>query len=181
MKSLKQWKNNREFLLRYNNLSDKSKLTFYQFDICKFYLSISEKLIKKAIEFARKYIHISEEDEKLIIHTCKSFIYNKGQAWVKKGKSIIDVTMGGFAGAEKCDLVGLYLLSKLAELGLNGGLFRDDGAAVTNLSPKEAEKLKNKIAKVFKAEGLDITIQDNLKAINFLNVEVDMATGTHQA
>ena len=88
--------------------------------------------------------------------------------------------MGGFAGAEKCDLVGLYLLSKLAELGLNGGLFRDDGAAVTNLSPKEAEKLKNKIVKVFKAEGLDITIQANLKSINFLDVEVDLATGTHR-
>ena len=78
---------------------------------------------------------------------------------------------GGFAGAEKSDLVGLYLLDQLAELlDLDAGLYREDGAGVTSLSPKEAEKLKNKIVQVFKAEGLDIEIQANIKSINFLDV-----------
>ena len=85
-----------------NLCCDKSNLTFDQFDFCKFYPSISEEVIGKAISFARKCTHISEKDEALIIHTCKSFIYNTGQAWVKKGKTIIDVTMGCFAGAKKC-------------------------------------------------------------------------------
>ena len=34
--------------------------------------------------------------------------------------------------------------------------------------------------KVFKDEGLDITIEANLKSINFLDVEVDLATGLHR-
>ena len=63
---------------------------------------------------------------------------------MKKGKSIIDITMGGLDGAEKTDLVGLYILSKLSEIpDIKVGLFRDDGAALTKLPPKEAEKTKN--------------------------------------
>ena len=89
--------------------------------------------------------------------------------------------MGCFDGAEKCNLVGLYLLSLLIQLGITVGLFRDDGAAVTTLPPKEAEKLKSKIVKIFKAEGLDITIQANLKSIEFLDAEVDLTTGIHRA
>ena len=34
--------------------------------------------------------------------------------------------------------------------------------------------------KVFKDEGLDITIKANLKSINLLDVEVDLATGEHR-
>ena len=89
--------------------------------------------------------------------------------------------MGGLDGAEKCNIVGLYILSKLNEIdGIEAGLFRDDGAAITKLPPKEAERVKNKIVKVFKDEGLDITIVANLKVMNFLDVEVDLNTGTHR-
>ena len=89
--------------------------------------------------------------------------------------------MGGLDGAEKCDIVGLYILSKLNQIdNIKAGLFRDDGAAITTLSPKEAEKVKNKIVKVFKDEGLNITIVANLKVMTFLDVEVDLNTGTHK-
>ena len=33
---------------------------------------------------------------------------------------------------------------------------------------------------MFKAEGLDIEIQANIKSINFLDVEVDLATGEYR-
>ena len=126
-------------------------------------------------------LNFSSIYRKLILHTSKSLLYHKGQAWVKKGKSLIDVTMGGLDGAEKCDIVGLYILSKLNQIdNIKAGLFRDDGAAITTLSPKEAEKVKNKIVKVFKDEGLNITIVANLKVMTFLDVEVDLTTGTHK-
>ena len=133
---LTQWKNTHEFLGWFNGLSDKSNSTFLQFDICNFYPSITEKLILKSIAHAAQYTDISEEDKILILHTSKSLLYHKGQAWVKKGRSTVDVTMGCFDGAEKCDLVGLYLLSLLVQLGIIVGLFRDDGAAVTTLPQK---------------------------------------------
>ena len=88
--------------------------------------------------------------------------------------------MGGYAGAEKCDLVGLYLLSMLRELIKDIGLFRDDGLAVSNLTKRQNEKLKQDIIKVFKKEGLDITIKVNLKVVEFLDVELNLNTGTHR-
>ena len=145
---LVQFKNTQQFVSWYEAQKDKDQSSFYQMDICNFYPSITEKLINKAIDFAAQYTDITEEDRKLILHTSKSLLYHKGQAWVKKGKSLIDVTQGGLDGAEKCDLVGLYILSKLSEIdGIEAGLFRDDGAAITKLPPKEAEKVKNKIVK----------------------------------
>ena len=65
--------------------------------------------------------------------------------------------MGGYAGAEKCDLVGLYLLSLLKQVIKEVGLFRDDGLAVTSLTPFQNEKLKQDIIRIFKQEGLSIT------------------------
>ena len=44
------------------------------------------------------------------------------------GNPLFDVTMGSYDGAEVCELVGLYLLSKLTpQMGIkNVGLYRDD-------------------------------------------------------
>lgn len=46
------------------------------------------------------------------------------------GGQLFDVTMGSFEGADDCELVGSYLLDIV--LGsINGGLYRDDGLALT--------------------------------------------------
>ena len=79
--------------------------------------------------------------------------------------------MGGYAGAEKCDLVGLYLLSLIKHLKLEAGVFRDDGLAVNKLSKRENEIMKKEICSIFKKEGLDITITANLKIVEFLYIE----------
>jgi hypothetical protein len=76
--------------------------------------------------------------------------------------------------------VGLYLLSLLEPLPMEVGLFRDDGAALSRLTKKENEKLKQEIIRIFKKEGLDITINVNLKVIEFLDVECDLNTGTYK-
>ena len=48
------------------------------------------------------------------------------------------------------------------------------------VSPRETEKVKKEICKIFKKEGLDITIDANLKIVEFLDVELNLNTGTHR-
>ena len=88
--------------------------------------------------------------------------------------------MGAYDGAEKCDLVGLFLLSLLQHLKLLIGLYRDDGLAVSTQTPRENEKMKKQICKIFKDQGLNITIQTNLKVFEFLDVELNLNTETHR-
>ena len=67
--------------------------------------------------------------------------------------------------AEVCELVGLYLLGKLAPLiGIkNFGLYRDDGLAVIHQAngPK-LKRIRKDIIALSKSEGLSITIDTNL-------------------
>ena len=177
---LTQWKNTYELLAWYNNLPDKHKANFISFNICSFYPSITEELLRKAIDHAGKYVQISDEEKEILFHTSKSLLYHKGEAWAKKGVSLFDIGMGSYDGAEKCDLVGLYLLSLLQHLKLKLGLFRDDGLAVSYLTKRENQNVKKEICKIFRQEGLEITITANLKVVEFLDVELDLSTGTHK-
>ena len=73
--------------------------------------------------------------------------------------------MGSFDGAEICEIVGLYLLSKLSTLlgRENVGLYRDDGLATVNsCSGPILDKTRKDIISLFKNEGLNITIETNL-------------------
>ena len=164
----------------FNRLSDKQKLHFITFDIDSFYPSITEDLLRKAIDFASQYTTITEDQKEVLFHTSKSLLYHKGEAWQKKGVSLFDIGMGGYAGAEKCDLVGLYILSRLQVIIKKVGVFRDDGLAVSSLTKRQNEKLKQEIKRVFEQEGLSITINVNLKVVEFLDVELNLNTGTHK-
>ncbi len=82
--------------------------------------------------------------------------------------------MGSFDGAETCELIGLYILSQLQKLGINLGLYRDDGLAVSDKSPRQTENIKKKICKIFNENDLRITIKANLKSINFLDITMDL-------
>ena len=66
----------------------------------------------------------------IIKHVRKSLLFHNGNVWIKKwGNPLVDVTMGSYDEAEACELVELYLLSKLAPLvGTKSvGLYRDGG------------------------------------------------------
>ena len=121
-----QWQNSHSVLEWFKNLQNKDNLCFIQFDIVEFYPSITESILKKSIDFARRYVKISDDEAKAILDTKKSLLFNIGQFWEKKGRRPFDVTMGSWDGAEVADLVGLYLLSQLQDLDLNIGLYRDD-------------------------------------------------------
>ena len=82
--------------------------------------------------------------------------------------------MGSFDGAEICELVGLFLLSKLQHLNLNIGLYRDDGLGVTSMRPRQAEKMKQEVCRSFQGFDLKITIDVNHRIVNFLDVTFDL-------
>ena len=77
--------------------------------------------------------------------------------------------MGAWDSGEITDLVSLFLLSKMQNLDADLGLYRDDGLLYTEKSPRKDEKLKQKITAIYKAHGLNITIDANRKQVNFLD------------
>ena len=97
-----------------------------------------------------------------------------GEPWAKKGVDIFDVGMGFFDGAEICEIVGLFLLEELKELDIDVGIYRDDGLAVCDLSPRGVECTKKKMSAIFRKHNLEITIEANRKRIEFLDVYLDL-------
>ena len=49
----------------------------------------------------------------------KCFLFNEFKPWGKQNNLDFDVKVGVWDGAECCELVGLYMLDRLKELGLN--------------------------------------------------------------
>ena len=94
----------------------------------------------------------------------------------KTSKSLFDVTMiGSFDGAETCELVSSYLLSKLTqEYGNDIGLYRDDGLAAFIKTRKQIENFKKHICKIFSDHNLKITIEANKKCVDYLDVTFDL-------
>ena len=134
-----------------------------KFDIKEFYPSINEKLLDEALEFAKTYTDIDNNDKNIIKHAAKSILYSNGEIWKKKNEtnqnSLFDITMGGFHGAEICELVGLYMLEGLNQIipEQKVGLYRDDGlTAIPKQKRHHAENLKKKLHKYAEKIGLEI-------------------------
>ena len=174
---LNQWKNTDEVIEWYKAIPNKQQKTAIIFDICNFYPSITEELLDRAIEFAKKHTHISDNDTHIIKQAKRTSLFYKNDRWSKKSGTF-DVTMGSYDGAETCELVGLYILSQLEHLDINVGLYRDDGLAISNKTPKQTEKIKKEICRIFKENGLAITIEANKKVVDFLDITLELNTGT---
>ena len=111
----------------------------------------------------------------------KSVLFSRNQTWRKKeSDSLFDVTMGSFDGAETCELVGLFQLSKLPPEYRNDiGLYRDDGLAAFDKQPRAIENIKKQICRTFINEhNLKITIEANKKCVNYLDVTFDLRTSS---
>ena len=131
------WKNSAEVINWFNSIESKDRSTFIQFDIDKFYPSITEDLLNSALNWAMEHVEISDKDRNIILSTKQNLLYSEGVPWIKKNDGTCDVTMGSWDGAEVCDLIGLYLLSKCQHLGLNLGLYRDDGLGECKKRPQD--------------------------------------------
>ena len=151
-----QWRKTDSVIDWFTNINNKQHCAFIKFDIVSFYPSITLRLLRKAIAFAKSQIQLKKEVFDTILNARKSFLFHKDEPWVKKNTTEhFDVTEGSFDGAEVCELVGLYLLHKLQPIFINSsvGLYRDDGlAVVNNLSGPQQDKLRKKVIEVFKKE-----------------------------
>ena len=176
---INQWKNTASVLKWFNSLNNKSSLSFIRFDVCEFYPSITKKLLSKALNFASEHRQITSQEREIILHAKRSLLFSDNCPWEKKSaNNQFDVTMGSFDGAETCELVGCYLLSLLTKkYGQNIGLYRDDGLAAFNAKPREMERIKKEICKVFRDNGLKITVEANTTKVNFLDVTLDLRSG----
>ena len=85
--------------------------------------------------------------------------------------------MDSFDGVEICELVGLYIQSKLEKIlpKSDFGLYRDDGLALLrNLNGQETEKVRKNIIRVFKDIVCSLGIETNLKEADFLDVSLNL-------
>ena len=97
--------------------------------------------------------------------------------------SCFDVTMCSFDGAEICELVGLYIQSKLEKIlpKSNFRLYRDDGLALLrNLNGQETDKVRKNIIRVFKDTGFSLKIETKLKEVDFLDVSLNLRNGAYR-
>ena len=177
-----QWRNTASVISWFNNIQSKKSCKFMQFDIVEFYPSISENLLRKALNFAVNIENIDETIINIIMHARKALLFEKDDIWVKKNGTLFDVTMGSFDGAEICDLVGLYLLNQMKGIfsEINLGLYRDDGlGCYRNMPGPATEQLKKKIIHFFHEHGLKITVDANLNQVDFLDVTFNLQNGKY--
>ena len=125
---LNLWKNTSAVTDWFTGAQEKERCIFVSFGIVDFYPSITEELLRKALNFASRFTEISKNDMDTILQARKSMLFGPGKEWVKKGDQLFDVSMG-YGGAEVCKLVGAFVLDKLSEKFRKGDLclFRDDG------------------------------------------------------
>ena len=106
----------------------------------------------QALDWASQHVNISTEERNVIIKSKYAFLYHGDRAWVKKS-GVFDNGMGFLDGAESTDLIGLFLLSKTQHLGMKMGKFRDDGLAISWLTPRETENAAKKLSQIKGADA----------------------------
>ena len=93
---------------------------------------------------------ITTQQRKVVRQASKSFLYFDGQPWRKKGDDNFDIGMGAFHGAQIAELVGLFLMSRLAHINnLSPIIYRDDVLAITRATARQQEKIRQEIVKSF--------------------------------
>ena len=67
-----------------------------------------------------------------------------------------------------------------AKHGREFGLYRDDGLAISRKTPRQIELVKKDLCRMFNEHGMKITIEANKKVVNFLDITLDLTTGTYR-
>ena len=141
-----QWRNTKSVIDWFSNIREKKKRSFLIFDIVDFYPSISEHLLKLSLTYSMQFTTVSDEHVEINTHSRKTLLLDKNETWIKRCHSpMFDVPMSCYDGAEVCELVGLFILSKLSSEYPNDsiGLYRDDGLAVSkNMNARSADKAR---------------------------------------
>ena len=71
--------------------------------------------LHKYLEYIKSIgFDISDNELRIIWNSRKSLLFSNGLTLIKRSSGMFDVTMRSYNGAEICDMVGLYILHKLA-------------------------------------------------------------------
>ena len=169
---------------KFKSIDNKKDCIFVKFDIREFYPSISESIFKKSILFAKEHHHIPDEDVRIIDHCRKSLLFHENEPWKKKKtESYFDVTMRSYDEAEICELVGIYILTRLATIIKKSdcGLYRDDGLVILrNEIGQQIDCTRKNIIKIFKDVGFGIDIETNSKVVDFLDITFNLNNGIYK-
>ena len=76
------------------------------FDTKDFFPSITQDLLKKALNFANEYIYISKCDIDVLNHARKSLLSDGSHVWIKKQGGLLDVSMGAYGVARSVRVGG---------------------------------------------------------------------------
>ena len=153
------------------------RLAFYK-DGKTFYI------LHQTLRFATQHRNIDKNDLRIVNYCRNSLIFSDNKSWKKKSTdSCFDVTKGSFDGAEICELLGLYIQSRLEKIlpKSNFGLYRDDGLALLRyLNGQRTDKVRENIIGVFNDIGFSLEIKTNLKEVDFLDVSLNLPNGTYR-
>ena len=89
--------------------------------------------------------------------------------------------MGSYDEAEICQLVGIYIPSRLSNIidKNDCGLYRGDGLLVLrNVNGQQKDRIRKKVIQLFRDNCFLIDIETNLKIVNFLNIMFNLNNGT---
>ena len=67
--SVNQWQDSDAVINWLKNIKDKRKCIFMQFDIEESYPSIAKDLLLKAIDYAKRFVNINDDETKTIMHS----------------------------------------------------------------------------------------------------------------
>ena len=179
-KKLNQFTNTQQVIEWFKGRQVQRRASFTTFDVETFYPSISEVLLNKVLDWAESIVNIPQHDRDIIMSACKNILLKDGISWVKTQTGLHDITMGSFPGAEVCELVGLYILTKLRDIQIEAILYRDDGALISYKGGRTNQLDVTRIREVFMKEDLTITIEANLQVLDFLDVTLDLTTGEYR-
>ena len=123
-------------------IKNKRNKKFVKLDVQSFYPSIRKELLMNALDLARQYCNIEENEIEIILACRKSLLFHKNITWQKIDQ--FDVAQGALDSAEISELIGIYMLHKIKEkLGpLQIGMYRDDILWVTDGSGPENERVR---------------------------------------
>ena len=179
---LNLWTNSQEVTYWFSKIDRNKFTTFFKFDVVNFYPTITETLLDEAIAWASSFYNFSSSQIKLIKHVRRAFLFHNNEIWEKKQNPDFDITMGSYDGAECCEIVGLFILSKLNLIfeHKNVGLYRDDGLGVLPHSGPEAERIKKKVQALFTSLDLKITIETHVSEVEFLDLWLDLKANIYK-
>ena len=89
--------------------------------------------------------------------------------------------MGSYHGAEICELVRIYILSRLSTIidKNDSGLYRDDGLLVLrNVNGQQIDRVRKNTIQTFKNVAFLIDIETNLKIVDFLHITFELINST---